>query len=361
MKLQKGGIILVAPDGEDANSFHQTRSRDRGNGKSPTKFLGHVNSPCRICPKKVTDENSLTCDKCKGWVHFKCSTLTKHEWEFLCNSPKTKLKYFCTTCETSSPAVTGSDPILIQEARLDAMDKKFEAVEAQNKAILEILKKEDKKPDTATVFQATVQEVFDISKEKDEKKNNLILFNLPETDATDEKEGQIEDLQRVKEVLNYVNGGTAVQGLDDSNITRMGARKTDQTRPRAIKLQFSSSEKKMKILRNAKHLANHATFRILGISPDKTEQQRTADKERRAIMIERNAKGEDLVIYRDEIIPRSERPTYNSRPQKPQPSKGKSDAVASATPDRESEKGTPSPSPSANAGPGNPPGTPSDD
>lgn len=359
MKIQKGGIILVAPDGEDANNFlHQTRSRDRGSGKSPTKFLGHVNSPCRICPKRVTDENSLTCDKCEGWVHFKCSSLTKHEFDFLSNSPKTKLRYFCVTCETSSPAVTGSDPVLIQEARLDAMDKKFEAVESQNKAILDLLRKDEKKPD---VFQATVQEVFDNSKEKDEKKNNLILFNLPETENTDDKQSQIEDLQRVKEVLSYVNGGYPVQGLDDSNVTRMGIRKTDQIRPRAIKLQFSSSENKMKILRNAKHLAKHDTFRILGISPDKTLKERNVDKERRRTMLERNAKGEDLVIYRDEIIPRSERPTYNSQHKTPQPSKETSNVVAVETSDEGKEKGTASPSPSANAGVGIPPGALSDD
>ena len=134
MKVQTVGAILVDPDGEDINQFkHQTRSKER-HGKSPTKFLSTINSPCRVCPKKVTDENSH--DKCEGWVHFKCSKLTKHEFDFLCNSPVTRLKYFCPTCETSSPSVTGSDPVRIQKARLDALDKKIETVEMQNKAIL---------------------------------------------------------------------------------------------------------------------------------------------------------------------------------------------------------------------------------
>lgn len=311
MKIQKGGIILVAPDGEDLNQFkHQTRSRDK-KSKSPTKFLSHVDSPCRVCPKKVTDENSITCDKCQGWVHLKCSNLTKHEFEFLCNSPQTKLKYFCSSCENKSPADAGSDPVLIQEARLDALDKKFDAVELQNKAILDLLKKDEKKDDTVA-FQATVQEVFDNSKEKDEKKNNLILFNLPETTSTDEIQSQTEDLQVVKEVLKHVNGGVLIQNFDESNVSRMGRKKTGEgNRPRAIKIQFTNVDKKMKILKNAKLLAQHDTFKKLGLSTDKTEKEREEHKTRRREVSERNAKGEDLIIYRDKIMKRSERPTYH--------------------------------------------------
>lgn len=354
MKVQKGGVILVAPDGEDINQFkHQTRSKER-NGKSPTKFLSTINSPCRVCPKKVTDENSLTCDKCEGWVHFKCSKLTKHEFDFLCNSPKTRLKHFCPTCETSSPSVTGSDPVLVQEARLDALDKKFDTVEMQNKAILELLKKEDKKEEVVDVdvMQVTVQQVLDNSKEKEEKKNNLIMFNLPETATTDAKQSYEEDLQKVKDVLRYVNGGTLIQDLDESNVSRMGRRKEEQTRPRGIKIQLANNENKMKILRNAKELAKHATFKTLGLSPDKTQQERTNYLKMRTEVNTRNAKGEDLIIYKDKIITRAERPTFNKSAE---PAKG-TDKVSDVSATKPSDEETTSPT--ANAEAGNPPGTP---
>lgn len=313
MKIQKGGIILVADDGDEASKFHATRSRSRESGKkSPTKFLGHINSPCRVCNKKVTVENGLTCDKCDSWIHYKsCSSLTKHEYDFLCNTPKTRLKYFCPKCQSTSSETTGKDPVLIQEARMDALTQMCEAVQAQNNTILDLMNKTDKKEEA---LQGAVKEVFESSKEKDEKKNNLILFNLPESSNTDAKKGQEEDLNRVKEVLKFINDGDVIQDFNETTIERMGTKKDDdkEVRPRAVKIQFATFDKKMKILRNAKNLAKHVTFKTLGISPDKTFKEREAYKTMRKEMVERNAKGEDLIIFRDEIILRKDRPTYNN-------------------------------------------------
>ena len=107
------------------------------------------------------------------------------------------------------------------------------------------------------------------------------------------------------------NGGTLIQDPDESNVSRVRRRKEKQTRPRGIKIQLSNSDNKLKILRNAKKLAKHATYKTLGLSPDKTQQERTNYTNMRTEVNTRNGKGEDLIIYRDKIIPRAERPTFN--------------------------------------------------
>ena len=331
-KILKGGVLLTAFDGDELNQ-HTTRSRNsKGGPKSPAKFLGHINSKCRTCTKTIDQENSLTCDKCEGWVHFKCSKLTKHEYEFLCTTTKTKLKYFCQACEASASDDTGKGAIQIQDAKIDDLSKRFESVELQNKAIMDMLRKDDKKEEKKEqVLKVTVEEAFEDSKEKQEKKNNLILFNLPESESKEEKVSQEEDLAKVRQILKYVNGGSSVQDLEDNQISRMGERKDSSPRPRGIKIIFSNFHNKMKILKNAIMLGKKEEYKKFGLSPDKTWNERQADIELRKELEIRKAAGEDVIIYRGNVILRKDRP-INNRPAAPAEAKASDTSEAEGSP-----------------------------
>ena len=55
----------------------------------PTKF------PCSVCSKSVNEGNSIFCDSCDLWTHFKCSGLSLTEFHFLSNSTK---NWYCPKC-----------------------------------------------------------------------------------------------------------------------------------------------------------------------------------------------------------------------------------------------------------------------
>ena len=314
--VQRNGVILGIP--EPSNHQHGTRfksmsSTEDGSGKkSPVKSLNyglnHDSTICKQCPKLVGKENAARCTKCKGWLHQKCTGLTKHEFEFLCNTPTTKLLYICSLCQSGSPAQTNEQVNPIYEDRLDKIEKMCQQFGEQSKEIFELLnnkkeeRKEEKKKDNIQV-SLSVQEAMKEQQDQEEKKNNLILFNLTEFHGEEEEN---DDIQRVKDVLGFIKGIPMVDVLDNSTVSRLGYKKEDpDSRPRAIKIVFGSYEKKMAILRNAKKLATHEDFRKLGLSPDRTAKERTADLILREEYLRRKAAGEDIKISRGKIVPRT--------------------------------------------------------
>ena len=178
----------------------------------------------------------------------------------------------------------------------------------QSKEIFELLsskkdeQKEEKKKDNIQV-SLSVQEAVKEGNEKETKKNNLILFNLPEFVGNEEDN---DDILKVKEVLGFVKGIPIVDILDSSTVTRLGWKKEEAgEKPRAIRITFGHSGRKMDILRNAWKLANHDDFKKLGLSPDLTKKERTAEIELRAEMLRRRALGEQIKISRGKIVPKT--------------------------------------------------------
>ena len=52
---------------------------------------------CRVCRVNV-DENGCWCDRCKQWIHSKCSGLTRAEFDALAKLKNPGIKYFCPLC-----------------------------------------------------------------------------------------------------------------------------------------------------------------------------------------------------------------------------------------------------------------------
>ena len=61
---------------------------------------------CKICTKEVSNVGevmALTCDRCRGWMHFDCSGLSRYEYDFFKNNPVseelTQVKWACKICK----------------------------------------------------------------------------------------------------------------------------------------------------------------------------------------------------------------------------------------------------------------------
>lgn len=315
--VQKNGVILG--NQEASNHKHGTRSRsidaEGFETKSPRKpltfGLNQNTTICRACPKLIGKENAVRCTQCKGWLHHKCTGLSKHEYEFLCNTPTTKLLFSCVKCFSDPTSPAPNQEQLNNEARFDKIEKMCQSFGEQSKEIFELLsakkddQKEEKKKENIQV-SLSVQEAVREEHDKDEKKNNLILFNLPEFVGNEEDN---DDILKVKEVLGFVKGIPIVDILDSSTVTRLGRKKEDpEEKPRAIRIAFGIPARKMDILRNAYKLANHDDFRKLGLSMDMTKKERDAEYILRGELLRRRAAGEDIKISRGKIVPRTTSP-----------------------------------------------------
>ena len=143
----------------------------------------------------------------------------------------------------------------------------------------------------------------------EQKKNNIILFNLPEGDGKEEEKNKEGDLRKTKEVLTYVNSEVSTKELDFTKVSRIGSRKEKRTRP--IKIVMDSPESKLSILRNARKLKDSDSFNKIGLSFDKTEKQKEEYrclKERLQSKNQSTGSGKDYVIWREQITLRSEIP-----------------------------------------------------
>ena len=155
-----------------------------------------------------------------------------------------------------------------------------------------------------------VTEAIDFQREKEERKFNLILYNVPESDSkTGEAQAELEDLQNAKNVFNYVSPSFDHSGL--KSVTRCGRRREANAqypnpKPRPIKVTLKDPSHVLLLKKNARKLKDNDGLKHVGISEDKTFKEREEDRKLRTALIKRRNDGEDVVIYNKTVILRSD-------------------------------------------------------
>lgn len=75
------------------------------------------------------------------------------------------------------------------------------------------------------------------------KKDNIILFNIPESENDD------QDVDHIKEIISHVSPDATTEHIDSTVVRRIGSKKDDQTRPRPIKVKILQPDQKQKLLK----------------------------------------------------------------------------------------------------------------
>ena len=286
--------------------------------------LTNDKNQCGKCDSECTENSkSIQCEFCKVWFHQACTPLTPSEYKTLVSGNQCLL-FACPGCTEDSSKVNRRFGILEdrvktienQALQIDGLKDLVKALQQQNELILKLLenqkeaKMEERKLEKQIerqikdkVIEATENE--DEQREKEEKKDNLIIFNIDETD-----EGQDQkELATVNEILKVVDPNFDTQLLDNSKISRLGAKRTprdnQKPKPRPIRVTLPSQEDKMKILKKANALKGHSLYSKIGLSKDKTKKEMVLHQTLRKELMERRSKGEDVTIYKDNVVLRS--------------------------------------------------------
>ena len=313
------GDVVGHPDGENFHLITRGKKKkytsvssqkQKSNHSSPTSPIKHLDpepeqTPCNKCKKifsNETKELGIQCDKCSAWYHQKCTNLSSKQFSFLDESPNNEFMWFCVDCKgKSDPGMTFAQ----QNVKLEALTQIVFALQQQNTLILELLKK-DRGNDNQ--IKTHVDEVMSNHLEKEDLKNNVMLWNLPEGPMGDDDQELVnekEDLGNVKEILNSVNPRVDLSKLDLERVKRAGARRKDRTTPRPVRITLDSPECRNKILRNAKVLKDQTKFPKLGLSHDKTKRERDEYRQLRDKRDElKKSTGEDWVIFRNDVVKR---------------------------------------------------------
>ena len=258
-------------------------------------------APCRICMSMVTkeDNNPMLCDSCQNWCHIECTDLDIEACNFLKEAAEkhTGIKWFCSKCVLDPiPSPDFFDEVTAkQDDKIDKLSKMFEHMQMKMDSVLTQIGTD--RVERENKMGVHVQEVLSDHREIDEKKCNMMVFNFPESD---------KDIEKLKELLAYVNKDVNIDNLSSTNVSRLGKPPSNEGKPRPMKIVFENADTKWQFIKRASSLKNSEQFKKVGLSLDKTTKERQEDMALRAKLQEEKNKrpDDDLVIFRKEIVRR---------------------------------------------------------
>ena len=205
----------------------------------------------------------------------------------------------------------------VEELESETKDNKIE-IQSVKDNLADTNKRIDKLSETSHDKESASQDaVFRELKDREERRNNLIIHNLAEPGpevrlGKDRKEADIKNLTRILDTINVkLNWDT-----DIKFVRRIGEkRETD----RPLLVGVTDPSLCVTILKNASRLAN-TQFSSISLVPDLTRRQREEDDEVRKLCETRNSQrsGDDLNFTWKPLGPRGSRRPVKTRIQREQ-------------------------------------------
>ncbi len=260
-------------------------------------------SSCGRCRKQLeATDQALECETCHQIFHIQCENVNKTQYNCIAASSKGKGKtksrvhWYCNTCDIITDDWMRSMSTLhanqqVLEGKVDKLEEKIE-----KKADLEEMKQIENRVTTLEARISTIQEnpenpqpstssgqgnqddVIKEIKDQEERKKNVLFFNLPESKASDVNDRAKHDKEEVKEISKICQA--TIKKDEMIKAKRLGKKSNDKPRPLLIELV--SDEKKRALFQNLSKL-QHAPdkYKSVSVQNDLTPKQRENEKKLR--------------------------------------------------------------------------------
>ena len=146
--------------------------------------------------------------------------------------------------------------------------------------------------------------------EKDVRKNNLIILRMKEYDITNKEEYIERDRAELKKLFDITTPELAAEMetiLNQKKSFRLGYKKTNETKPRPVKITLPDEQMKRMIFKGCKHLKDSA-FSHVSLQNDLNKDEQEKAYQLRKQLRERKIAGEEVCIFRNEIILKADHP-----------------------------------------------------
>lgn len=227
-------------------------------------------SACSMCKKVATDSDSVTCDICRGSVHSTCAGLSKAEVDCL-RSKRRRINYYCDKCDIIST---------INDLKKNILDLKTEMEELKNT-------KNVNDPESNKKLTMSEGEMIAEFEDRQARVNNLILYNLPESDKKDSSERQNDDKKRCGDILL---GNLENRNIQIVSCIRLG--KFNAERNRLVRITVENQQQALNVLKAYKSKDG------LYLNRDLTAYQRNISYKIRKEFKERKNNGEDDIMLK---------------------------------------------------------------
>ena len=328
--------------------------------KSVPKVTGNVicnGSEGKPCGKSVSNDvfGSIRCQICMTWYHPACQGLEEEAYKAI---TRFGLLWLCEECEDH---VQDFRNLVQGKVSIEKkMDAQFSSVESQMKemhqAILEntaILKQQEKAAgdrmkliegcisekkslestyaeivrgscsevisEVSTKLSAlplsatppndvpSIAKVVDDFFDKDKRKKNIILHNLPEPRAGTLEQRSQEDINQFLEMVKE----TFRLRVSVAKSFRVG--KANPDKPRLLVVTLENEDVKHELLKMAPQLRHSVRWGNIYLSPDQTKVEREASRKLRDELRSRRAAGEQSLVIRNGRIVSNDRPVSHAQ------------------------------------------------
>jgi len=259
-----------------------TAKKSKQGDKTRRKSQEQVPSHAYLCTKCEVgveeDQDSIECGFCKGWCHKSCSKLSDEKFRFLVRGRGEEILWACENCREEDKQENKSR----LEAKVDNLTTLMTSMLTRLVELEEKRSESNVEGKIQQEVEKKVSEAFEEMKERDSRKLNLILVNVPESEAETGEERQKEDIRRVEELVGKLEVQVADIGI--ANPTRLGHRVIGKaSKPRVLRISVKSEEAKKTLLTKAKKLSDDSVPKAkkVYINSDRTLKDRQEFKKLR--------------------------------------------------------------------------------
>ena len=217
-----------------AKKPRKNKAESQTTGATGNKQVDQPDSiTCHTCSQVFTDENAkiICCDRCEFWYCIKCANIPEAGYAFLASQDAEAIAWYCRPCKLPAKTAVLEEKTIEDKCKeymerinqriksietniqrkaeqntVEELQKKVEDIENKIKSIKE--GKEVRKtwadiletPEKKTVEEAIEKQLRDREneeKDRQNRRNNIIAFGLPESKATENEQRKEEDIKRI--------------------------------------------------------------------------------------------------------------------------------------------------------------------
>ena len=312
----------VSPEANQAKKYQGSSTPEVRRDTIVKSLLGDV---CPHCSKECCSESkAVQCDLCGTWAHACCEGISNDlydKFNVLC-AKVSNISYYCEAnhCSSRIKQLVHDHHVNLQQ-QVDFPSLRCLQAEQTNlhRLISEVANKIDdltsrnnvlrnevgaasemiiteKSPvihSPASTFLTVAEELDD----RERRKNNVIIYNLPETDPSRDKTWFIDLCKRIFDI-----------NVNVTKILRLGKHVENRARPLLVVVDDLSH--KEFLVSHSYYLRRHSEYKDVYITTDMTKYQREKHRKLVQELKQRREKGEKgLMILNGEIVLRR----YNSQ------------------------------------------------
>jgi len=340
--------MVKTPAAVGTSAQRQSKKSFRSSGKSVATPPPPVNTKCKKEDKKnpdvkgrkevwrcvVCNEESLSdevqmleCEVCELRFCHTCLKISEEEYEFL--SRRVDMHWFCASCEGSALLSIKNDKEISQrcadyfkvlEDRLQqvealiqskadiqhvvsleiALDTKAEKVKLEQLEQKVLHMEKNAGPATAGAQSsgvlpmeppATISDSVSELRDREARKNNLVIFNIPESSNDDAEDRKLHDISTVIELFDFE---LDIQ-TTATNPVRLGKKQQNARYPRPLRVTVEDEQMKWKVLKASKNLRDprKEENKLIYIKRDMTRMERGMEEDLRKQLAEKRKEAED--------------------------------------------------------------------